>query len=374
MTREQPPGGPVLPPRAVRRDVEHRRRRTEAVVTVVVVAVVGVYAWFQADTSASAPPAGHGATTTSTPPPSTSPASSQLLALSVTGAPEALLAVVGTGSDTRGPAAVAVPMGLTIVVPGAGEMRARDLAALSGPSVRVGLSNLIGSWAPHYVVTDVDRLAAMVDAVGGLHADLAQGFVLPSAVVGPGPVTLTGAQVKGLLVSTQGAEAQAAWKAVLTAWLAEPQTLESGDVAETDDLRAVAAVLVAARGARVLDVPTKTVAGTTLVTAQPEFDALMKRTFGTAVPVPVIVENGSGRPGIGEAVARRILPAGFRVVISENAPTFGVVRTTITANGRDHVGQARRLRHELGVGRVRLSRVPSGIGDITVVVGRDFRA
>ena len=214
----------------------------------------------------------------------------------------------------------------------------------------------------------------MVDAEGGLHADLAEGFVLPSAVVGPGPVILTGAQVKGLLVSTQGPEAQAAWKAVLTAWLAEPQTLESGDVAETDDLRAATAALVAARGATVLEVPTKTVAGTTIVTAQPEFDALMKVTLGIAMPVPVIVENGSGRPGIGEAVARRILPAGFRVVISENAPTFGVVATTITANGRDNVGQARRLRHALGVGRVRLSRVPSGIGDITVVVGRDFRA
>jgi LytR cell envelope-related transcriptional attenuator len=374
VTLDQPPGGPVRATRTARRDDEHRRRRIEAVVTVLVVVVVGLYARSQADTQAPGARAGQTPTSTSTASPSSPAGSPRFLAISVTGAPEPLLAVVGIGSVSAGAAAVAVPMGLTVVVPGAGEMRAKDLGTLPGRSIEVALSNLIGSWARHYLVTDVDRFAAMVDAAGGLHADLAQGFVLPSAVVGPGPVTLTGAQVKGLLVSTQGVDAQAAWKAVLTAWLGEPRPLERGDVADTDDLQAASAALEAARGATVLDVPTKTVAGTTSVIAQPAFDALVTKTFGTAAPVPVIVQNGNGRPGIGQAVARRILLAGFRVVISENAPTFGVVQTTITANGRKHVAQARRLRHALGVGRLRLSRVPSGIGDITVVVGEDFTA
>ena len=217
-------------------------------------------------------------------------------------------------------------------------------------------------------------MAVMVDAAGGLSSDLSQGFVLPTAVVGPGAVTLTGGQVKEMLVSTKGSEAPAAWRAVLGAWLADPPALARTDVDQTDDLRGAGAVLEEARGAPVLDVPTKTVAGTAAVVDQPAFDTLVTKTFGTTEPVPVIVQNGSGRPGIGEAVARRILPAGFRVVISENASTFGVAVTTITANGRKHVAQARSLRRNLGVGRVRLSRVPSGVGDITVVVGEDFRA
>jgi hypothetical protein len=223
-------------------------------------------------------------------------------------------------------------------------------------------------------VTDVDRLAVVVDAAGGWSTTLAQGFVLPSAVVGPGSVRLTGGQVKDLLVSTPGSQALAAWRAVLGAWLAHPPTLSRTDVDQTDDLQGATALLGTAHGAPILDVPTKTVAGTASVVDQPAFDDLIAKTFRTTEPVPVIVQNGSGRPGIGEAVARLIIPVGFRVVISENAPTFGVAVTTITANGRNHVAQARGLRHDLGVGRVRLSRVPSGIGDITVVVGEDFTA
>jgi hypothetical protein len=313
-------------------------------------------------------------TPTSTPGPGGAGGSPQLLALSVIGAPTPLLAIVGTGRNRAAPAAFAVPMDLTLVVPGAGEMRAKDVGSLQGSSVQVALSNMIGVWARHYLVTDVDHLAVMVDAAGGLSTDLAQGFVLPTAVVGPGPVTLSGGQVKDLLVSTRGSEAPAAWKAVLGAWLAHPPVLGRTDVDQTDDLQGAGALLEAARGAHVLDVPTKDVAGTATVVDQPAFDSLVAKTLGTTPPVPVIVQNGSGRPGIGQAVARRILPAGFRVVISENAPTFGVAVTTVTANGRNHVAQARRVRRDLGVGRVRLSRVPSGIGDITVVVGKDFRA
>jgi hypothetical protein len=378
VTFERPPGEPVAATRSARHAIDRRRRRLEAGVTVVVVVVVGAYAWFQAEASSPSVSSTPGATSRPTSTPGTGSGgpveAPQLLALSVTGAQRPLLAIVGIGRGGGAPAIVAVPMGLTLVVPGAGEMRAKDVGVLRGSSVQVALSNMMGVWAGHYLVTDVDRLAVMVDAAGGLSTDLPQGFVLPTAVVGPGAVTLTGGQVKEMLVSTKGSEAPAAWRAVLGAWLAHPPALARTDVDQTDDLPGAGAVLEAARGAPVLVVPTKTVAGTAAVVDQPAFDTLVTKTFGTTEPVPVIVQNGSGRPGIGEAVARRILPAGFRVVISENASTFGVALTTITANGRKHVAQARSLRRDLGVGRVRLSRVPSGVGDITVVVGEDFRA
>jgi len=87
------------------------------------------------------------------------------------------------------------------------------------------------------------------------------------------------------------------------------------------------------------------------------------------------VQNGSGEPGVGEAVAERIIPAGYRVVLSQNAPQgFHVPRTDIMANGPDHEAEARAVQEALGVGRVRVAAVPSNVGDITIVVGKDFTA
>ena len=94
--------------------------------------------------------------------------------------------------------------------------------------------------------------------------------------------------------------------------------------------------------------------------------------FGVATPVPVIVQNGAGTPGLGEHVAARVLPLGFRVVLSQNADVFGYERTRIIANSDDALADARRIRRALGVGRVGVSQVPSGLGDITIIVGEDF--
>jgi hypothetical protein len=86
----------------------------------------------------------------------------------------------------------------------------------------------------------------------------------------------------------------------------------------------------------------------------------------------VIVQNGVGAPGLGQEVAAILLPHGFRVVLSQNADVFGYEQTRVIANGDAAVADARRIRKALGVGRVRLSQVPSGIGDITIIVGEDF--
>ena len=50
----------------------------------------------------------------------------------------------------------------------------------------------------------------------------------------------------------------------------------------------------------------------------------------------MIVQNGSGEPGVGESVAVKIIPAGFRIVLSQNAQTFDVGKTDVFANGPDH--------------------------------------
>jgi hypothetical protein len=50
----------------------------------------------------------------------------------------------------------------------------------------------------------------------------------------------------------------------------------------------------------------------------------------------------------------------------DKAPLFG--RATVLLA----IADAERIQKALGVGRVRVSQVPSGIGDITIIVGEDF--
>jgi hypothetical protein len=62
------------------------------------------------------------------------------------------------------------------------------------------------------------------------------------------------------------------------------------------------------------------------------------------------------------------------VTLSQNAQTFDQATTEVIANGNEYLGAARRAWKALGVGQVQASQVPSGIGDITIVVGKDFTA
>jgi hypothetical protein len=87
--------------------------------------------------------------------------------------------------------------------------------------------------------------------------------------------------------------------------------------------------------------------------------------------VPVIVLNGNGVPGIGELVAERILPGGFRIAVSDNASSFDHDETLVVVGSPNDVGLGQRVRDLLGVGSVSVS-VGSGIAPVTVVVGRDF--
>ena len=88
--------------------------------------------------------------------------------------------------------------------------------------------------------------------------------------------------------------------------------------------------------------------------------------------VRLVVLNGNGIPGIGEAVTRALVPAGFRLVSSQNAPAFDVKTTTIVASTEEFLDEARLARELLGVGDVYLGEQPTGVADVSVVIGKDF--
>ena len=346
-----------------RRRREHRRRSIELLVTGIVVALWSAYAMTDGPANA-----GDGAGSP-TPAAGAVPA---LLALSVTDAPKPLLAVVGTKGSP--PAAMGIPQGLMLEVPGAGELTTRRVAALPGDGVQVALSNVVGAWAAHYAVTDLAHLATLIDRNEGLRVELPEEVELDGTVVGPGPMTMTGPQVASFL----GAENQntfTRWEVVLAGLMAAPPELEADDLTETDDLAGVQATLIGAKDGGIETLPVQVAAATVRVPKYEELDVLMAERFGVKrTPVPVIVQNAAGTTGIGEAVGRMIIGRGFRITLSQNAEQFDQDETQIVALGEEHLREARRVKAALGVGRIAVSQVASGIGYVQIIVGKDFTA
>lgn len=108
---------------------------------------------------------------------------------------------------------------------------------------------------------------------------------------------------------------------------------------------------------------------------------LVEERFDKSVPAAaggpgrsLEILNGNGTPGIGQDVAERLVPEGFRVVLTGNADRFDHARTRIVIyeDTDEQIRVAEEIRSLLGVGEVELSLAPQSVVDVTIVVGRDF--
>jgi hypothetical protein len=232
------------------------------------------------------------------------------------------------------PAALTIPSELAITMPGGGEGTVAEAASLPPPSMRTAVSNLIGAWAEHYAVVELRAL--------------------------PG--------IKG---NHPGQRVVERWPRILEDLLSRAERFDEEMVSESDDPTAVFDALSAAAGAEVVELPAVLGQAGSLRPDTELADRLIVRSFGLpARAASVVVLNGSGAPSAAERVAERLLPAGFRVVVSSDAevsPTTAIVAST-RANGK----AAERVRDVLGVGEVTVSRVPSGLAEVTVVIGEDL--
>jgi hypothetical protein len=296
---------------------------------------------------------------------------SDLAVVAVRGTPNALIAVVGVHAE-RPAAALVLPGDVTIVAPGQGETTVQGVAALEGESIRIAMSNAIGRWAAHLGVTDVAALSAAVDASDGLTVELSEPATIEGSELDAGEHELTGAQVTALLSET-GEVASIRWAEVLEALL-ETSVLDAGAFVESDDPSALVELLGRADDAAVEIAPAAPIAETASVLDQPASDELVRHLFGGRPATPIVVQNGNGEPNLGETVAGLLLPEGFRIVLSQNADSFRHRETEIAATADEFADEAEQVRELLGVGRVVVSQVPSGLADITIVVGRDFTA
>ena len=356
------------PSRAARsRQVERRWRVQAIVAAALIAALIGV-----ALLASGGGQPGTSPTPSTTAVPSVGEGPSQLLAFAVTGSPNALLATVGTGGG-RETAAVVLPPDMTVVMPGLGEVTSEQLRDLDGPSMLIGVSNVDGACNDHYAIMDLDRLGALVDRMGGLNADLGDLYTSGGDVFGPGETHLTGEQVIALL-RERADDTAARWADVLNALLAGQPHLSPTDLSDADDA-AAAATILGSGAARVEIMPTQTLVGaSTTIPAQPDLDDLMTELYGTKPPARAEVRNGNGEPGIGSSVGAELIPAGFRVVLSDNADTFDHQTTQVIADGPENEAAAADAQDALGVGKLIVSQVPSGVADVTVIVGHDFHA
>jgi hypothetical protein len=296
---------------------------------------------------------------------------SDLTVIAVRGTPNPLIAVVGVHPE-RPSAALVLPAGVTVVAPGQGETTVDGVAALQGESIRVAVSNAIGRWADRYGVADADVFAAAIDEAGGLTVDLSEPATVEGEELDAGTHDLSGDDVVALLSET-GDVAVIRWADVVDGLL-DADALPESAFADSDDPAGVVEALDAADGAVVELPPVAPVADQASVLDQPATDELVRELFGGRAPTPIVVQNGNGEPNVGEVVARLLLPEGFQVVLSQNADDFRHRETEIAATEQEFADEAQRVRELLGVGRVVVSQVPSGLGDITIVVGRDFTA
>ena len=352
---------PVRVSRMNRYEARSRRRQLIGL-SVVIVLVIAGGEWFATSrTSAPRAPvvAAHGAPATEV----------DTLLLAVRGAGQPLMAVIGEGPS---PVAMPIPAGLRIEAPGLGPTSIGDIVTLPGDTMRIVVSNAMGMWVDHYAVTDLQRLGKLAGRGPGLVVTLPQAVTIAGQLLGPGAVTMDTPTLTSYL-GVPGRDLQERWDIVLTALTADPPTLHSGDLVSADDLDAASSLLALARGANVETFPSRVVGGRVRVPDYGVLDPLVGRLFGTSGHVVrVIVQNGSGAPNAGQTVARAIVPLGFRIVLSENAASFNTRVTRIIAIGKQNVDAARRAQGALGAGTVEVSRVPSGIGDITIDVGSDL--
>ena len=301
---------------------------------------------------------------------------------------QTLVTIISTPAG-RPPMVVAVPVQTLVDIPGAAPT-VGEAATTPGLLVAAAQATL-DARVPHYLFVTKTDLSALVDRLGGIEVSVDQAFQSSGQQLGPGPVKLLGVDVvaylqdgaaldqadaEGVLGAqdTGGDEATSRWEDVLTGLVAGSRNagLWTFPLAQSDDVTLAGRLLAGAHGALVDELPT-TVTDNGLE-PDPKGVAALAQQFvlpRTAL-VRVVVLNGNGEPSLGAILSDLLSRAGFRVVASQNAGSFRRRETEIVAGTSGFLSAADQVRSLLGAGKVYVGEQPTGIADITVVVGKDF--
>jgi polyisoprenyl-teichoic acid--peptidoglycan teichoic acid transferase len=323
-----------------------------------------------------------------------------------------------------------VPAGTVADVPGHGSFTVGDAYTFGeGPLVAVTLDNLLDVRLDGVATLDADGWAALVDEVGPIEVEVRSRLVAPTEGGGgevrfePGRQQLEGDRVAEYL--TFRAEGETELEAlprvqqVLAGLLArideDPARLrtalalhgpdaggdddeldgEEGDAVvagpiRTADRELAAALLTELAAARGRErVTTLTLPVSPLGTGRDDLyrvDAarasqLIDERLAASRPTETAgagrslqVLNGNGIPGIGQQVAERLQPGGYRILLTGNADRFTheVTRIVVYDDSAEQLAVARDIQERLGTGEIERSGTPQSVVDVTIVVGRDF--
>ncbi len=303
--------------------------------------------------------------------------SSSTLAWSVTVHSSVFVTVVGVPAHGLTPVAVVIPGRTAVDLPGGGAPTVGQGAGQAETLV-AAVQATLGRPVGTYLLTSEGELAALVDALGGAQVDVQTPFALGDRVLGPGPARLSGPAVVLYLSLASPDDAVGRWEDVADGLFTAAGNRDPwlGALGTSGDRGQAARLLGLARGAEVLELPTAASSASGLAVDKPAADALMAARFGVPSThlVRVVVLNGNGRPGMGALIGSELATSGFRVVAAQNASSFDIRQTEVVASRDSFLPAAREAAKLLGVGKVYVGSQPTGIADITIVVGRDFRS
>ena len=317
-------------------------------------------------------------------------------------------ALLAADPDDRTGAVLLVPQQVLVNVPGIGSLPfSRGLASAPPQGSRDALSDLMGVTVDEGWVLSSARLAELVDLLGGIPVEVDVPVVADSTVLlDVGPQRVDGAGAVQLLQylapeeqeQSRMARLQEVLDGVLTSLPAERAELvalleglgpESDSTLTPPELADRLLAVTAADGEGQLQydnlpvLPIDTGGGVTASRVDaPRLLAVVDRLLADSVPPGVreggnrvLVLNGVGTPGLGEAVRAKLAPAGFVFVGSRNAPDFGHPTTQVLVPRATAEAQALGARVAEAIGVPATSVVTQEFGtvaDVVVLVGADF--
>jgi len=307
-------------------------------------------------------------------------------------------------------AALLIPPQVLVTVPGREQLQfGRALATVPPQGSRDALSDLIGVTVDDGWVLTTQVLTTLVDALGGIPVDVDVPIVQGQTVLlSPGAQNLNGAQAAQFLLYLGPEEQEQARLARLQEVLdglinvlprtsqeltAQLATLGPRSIATYTQQSELADFLLGLAtddeaGQLQYDtlpvIPIDPGGGVQAFRVDaPKLTTVVDRLLADSVPPGVreggnrvLVLNGVGTPGLGEAVRAKIVPAGFVFVDSRNAPSFDVERTQILVREATTEAQAlgERVAKALGVPATGVARQDFGtVADVVVLVGADFK-
>ena len=317
-------------------------------------------------------------------------------------------ALLAADPDDRTGAVLLVPQQVLVNVPGGGSLPfGRALGSAPPHSSRDALSDLMGVTVDDGWVLTSARLVQLIDLVGGIPVEVDVPVVAGSTVLlDVGAQRVDGARALQLVQYLAPEEQEQARMArlqevldgVLSSLPAERAELtallealgpESESTLTPPQLAARLLAVRAADGEGQIQydnlpvLPIDTGGGVTAFRVDaPKLTAVVDRLLAESVPAGVreggnrvLVLNGVGTPGLGQAVRAKLTPAGLVFVGSRNAPDFGHATTKVLVPQATVEAQALGVRVAEAIGVPPTSVVAQDFGtvaDVVVLVGADF--